>query len=338
KAPAIQAGQHMVFKYQYDSRGRMIVKKVPGAGEVRMVYDQQDRLVLSQDANQRNIDEHTGVVTNSEWTFTKYDPLSRPVMTGIFTDPDKRNRAQWQALVSQGYAEETISLSEGAHPNIPTHRVLPPDNFGALQDSEGDKYLALQSLTLKAPTSGAQEYSTIPQKEVVFGIGDPMNGAGLTNTQQKSILVSDFPPADPSNQEIHSITFYDGYDDLPTSLKQGDYKYQSQACEGCPVQAFASVQGQVAASMVRILDQEGKAVDEWLSTITYYDDRYRPIQTIADNHLGGRDVISSKYINKVIDWVSETVLVHSNPNDPTRTSVTVRERTVYDHTGRPLEL
>ena len=64
------------FRYEYDSRGRMTIKKVPGAGEVWMVYDQWDRLVLMQDANMRS----TG-----KWKFTKYDQLNRPVVTGFYT-------------------------------------------------------------------------------------------------------------------------------------------------------------------------------------------------------------------------------------------------------------
>ena len=41
------------FQYKYDGRKRMIEKKVPGAAPVYMVYDQRDRLVLTQDGNQR---------------------------------------------------------------------------------------------------------------------------------------------------------------------------------------------------------------------------------------------------------------------------------------------
>ncbi|WP_299460894.1 DUF6443 domain-containing protein, partial [uncultured Microscilla sp.] len=43
------------YRYYYDARGRLISKEVPGAGKVMMVYDKRDRLVLSQDANQRNL-------------------------------------------------------------------------------------------------------------------------------------------------------------------------------------------------------------------------------------------------------------------------------------------
>src|SRR4030095_15620160 len=51
------------FRYEYDERGRMIIKKVPGAGEVLMVYDRRDRLVFTQDANLRS---------NNQWIAILY--------------------------------------------------------------------------------------------------------------------------------------------------------------------------------------------------------------------------------------------------------------------------
>ena len=47
------------FSYQYNNRGQVIEKKVPGVEPVSMVYDQRDRLVATQDGNQR---EKTAVV------------------------------------------------------------------------------------------------------------------------------------------------------------------------------------------------------------------------------------------------------------------------------------
>lgn len=44
----------------------MIKKKVPDAGEVYMVYDARDRLVLTQDANLRN---------QGKWMYTVYENL-----------------------------------------------------------------------------------------------------------------------------------------------------------------------------------------------------------------------------------------------------------------------
>ncbi len=63
------------FRYEYDAKGRMTMKKVPGAGEVWMVYDVRDRLVMTQDANLR---------LESKWMIMKYDAMNRPVETGLW--------------------------------------------------------------------------------------------------------------------------------------------------------------------------------------------------------------------------------------------------------------
>ncbi|HEY8401162.1 MAG TPA: DUF6443 domain-containing protein, partial [Cytophagaceae bacterium] len=67
------------FRYEYDEKGRMIMKKVPGAGEVWMVYDARDRLVMVQDANLR---------AQEKWLVTMYDNLNRPFKTGLWEDDE----------------------------------------------------------------------------------------------------------------------------------------------------------------------------------------------------------------------------------------------------------
>ncbi|MEL7147726.1 MAG: DUF6443 domain-containing protein, partial [Bacteroidota bacterium] len=42
-----------VFQYRYDDRNRMVEKRVPGSDWVYMIYDNKDRVVLTQDGNQR---------------------------------------------------------------------------------------------------------------------------------------------------------------------------------------------------------------------------------------------------------------------------------------------
>lgn len=77
------------FLYDYDERGRIIGKKIPGAGAIEYVYDKFDRLVLSRDANQ---------LTRGVWGFSKYDALNRPVVTGEIASTD--NRTTWATNVS----------------------------------------------------------------------------------------------------------------------------------------------------------------------------------------------------------------------------------------------
>jgi RHS repeat-associated protein len=65
----------LCFSYTYDEKQRMITKKVPGADKVYIVYDQRDRLVLTQDGNMR---------ATNQWLATAYDDFDRPTKTGLF--------------------------------------------------------------------------------------------------------------------------------------------------------------------------------------------------------------------------------------------------------------
>lgn len=69
---------HQCFRYEYDGRKRMIMKKVPGVVEANaewMVYDGRDRLVMTQDGKQR-------ASSPKVWLATNYDEFNRPIQTG----------------------------------------------------------------------------------------------------------------------------------------------------------------------------------------------------------------------------------------------------------------
>lgn len=65
------------FRYEFDGYDRMIMKKLPGAHSTFMVYDNRDRLVMTQDGNMRSS-------ANKKWVVKKYDALNRNVETGIW--------------------------------------------------------------------------------------------------------------------------------------------------------------------------------------------------------------------------------------------------------------
>ncbi|MCI5056790.1 MAG: DUF6443 domain-containing protein, partial [Flavobacteriales bacterium] len=67
--PNIKQGLFILY---YDFHGQIIRKDIPGKNEERVYYDRLGRIVLNEDAN--------GVKT-----FTKYDILGRPIMTGLYT-------------------------------------------------------------------------------------------------------------------------------------------------------------------------------------------------------------------------------------------------------------
>ena len=74
------------FRYEYDKRQRMIMKKVPGAGIVYMVYDARNRLVMAQDSVIR---------AAHKWLYMQYDALNRPTVTGLITDNTYYNNAAY---------------------------------------------------------------------------------------------------------------------------------------------------------------------------------------------------------------------------------------------------
>lgn len=68
--------QKYAFLYKYDARNRCIAKKLPGSEWEYYIYDMADKLVFSQDGNQR-------LQSIPKWTFYLYDVFQRMVLKGI---------------------------------------------------------------------------------------------------------------------------------------------------------------------------------------------------------------------------------------------------------------
>lgn len=66
----------LCYQYRYDDKSRLAEKKLPGKGWEYFVYDNQDRLVMTQDAN---------MGADKLWLFSKYDQFSRVAYAGIYT-------------------------------------------------------------------------------------------------------------------------------------------------------------------------------------------------------------------------------------------------------------
>ena len=84
------------YIYRYDERGNNVVKRLPGCDYINMVYDKADRLVLSQDGNQRIV---------NKWIVTKYDALGRVLYTGILNNTSTRE--QYKAILDNQVVIET---------------------------------------------------------------------------------------------------------------------------------------------------------------------------------------------------------------------------------------
>lgn len=128
-------------------------------------------------------------------------------------------------------------------------------------------------------------------------------------------------PALTNAQQAFSITYYDNYNFL-SPAEAAMYQFVPEPSLDL-VNPISRVQGLVTGVKNVIFGTQ-----QYLRNVNYYDKRYRLIQEIADNHLGGVDRTSTQY-----DFVGKQVkerFVHGSV-------VTAKEFT-YDSQGRQLKM
>ncbi len=176
----------LCFRYEYDTRNRVSMKKVPGAAPVYMVYDVRDRLVLTQDGNMR-----TGTV---KWQYTQYDVLNRPVATGLWTNS--------QSHAAHIAAAENTSV-------YPSAAGLAATGYEELSNTFYDNY---NWLSFAGATGLTSTYSTAYNSYLQpannnwpYAQANAQSAAikGMTTGSRVKVLGT-------ANNYLYSIPFYDG--------------------------------------------------------------------------------------------------------------------------------
>jgi len=170
------------FRYEYDERNRMVMKKVPGAGEVWMVYDARDRLVLTQDANLR---------LQGKWMYTLYEnDFNRPTTTGLWINGNDR-----------AYHKSQASLSV-AYPN------LSGQTFEELTKSFYDSYTWLSTYSNPLPATYNNSYDTYFQ--TASNNNWPYAQANTVTQQLKGMPTgSRVKVLGTANTYVYTVSFYD---------------------------------------------------------------------------------------------------------------------------------
>ncbi|MBL7854171.1 MAG: hypothetical protein JNL17_07225 [Cyclobacteriaceae bacterium] len=142
-------------------------------------------------------------------------------------------------------------------------------------------------------------------------------------------LTSTYPTAI-SSADLRSISYYDNYSFLTYTGWDADgpnsnYNFVNLAGFPQNTALLTSVKGHATGSKTRVLGQT-----RWLNSVTHYDTKYRSVQTISENYVGGRDRVTTLH-----DFTGRNLKTQHHHTASASTYTCLREFD-YDHMGRVL--
>jgi len=164
------AKDELCYIYRYDSKGRLIEKKLPGKGKEEMVYDKADRLILYRDAVMRAQDR---------WLITKYDQFGRVLYTGFMNGG---TRSQQQNIIanmvitesphSTGFSRNGLQIyySNGYFSYLDT--VLSVNYYDTYPVGTPAKPSLITEASLSSDNLASQSTKTLPTASYVKNISD----------------------------------------------------------------------------------------------------------------------------------------------------------------------
>lgn len=252
------------FIYAYDDQGRTVYKKSPGVEYLRMVYDNRDRVVFTQDGNQRQKNP-------AEWAVNIYDDLDRITLTALYASNETLASIQAKAAVTTGAS--TVSTTVAGQPvyNLLVENRVP----------------GVTSYTAQTTVELGTGFESETGAEFVAEISPSATGQASSVTTQ--VYNSPLPAASLTN--VVKYYFYDGY----TFPRAKPFYTGFQNAEAYPAGAEAiaaskRTTGMLTGELVRVL-----GTGNFLANTMYYDEEGRPGQSLADNIKGGEDITTSQY-------------------------------------------
>ncbi|MEL6559484.1 MAG: RHS repeat-associated core domain-containing protein [Bacteroidota bacterium] len=263
----------------------MVAKRVPGSDWMYMIYDNRDRLVLTQDGNQGLGDVER---VDGELVIDRYMGKSYKLNSGA------------KLKIKPVSGKFTFSSSPGKKFKASF------SDFTANQ-----KWIFTKYDELDRPVATGFYYDSDPIDSVrakvaaITDFEESFTGTGAMQGYDNTAF-----PSNVSGEDLLSVTYYD------------DYVFHNEP-------ARPKAKGLPTGAKTRVL-----GTDKWLTSITYYDDRLRPISMVTDNHLSGQDIVNTTYRNAISGIVLETEMIHSSKylSQPLKTVETY----TYDHMDRLL--
>ncbi|WP_407556485.1 DUF6443 domain-containing protein [Winogradskyella sp. 4-2091] len=175
----------LCYIYHYDSRNRLIEKKIPGKDWEHIVYNKLDMPILTQDGKQR---------LDGIWLFTKYDVFGRVVYTGTYKD-GRNDRYYIQNTLVNNHITQYESKTTSA--------TIMSDNTAVYYTADA------------FPNNGAQEILTINYyDDYNFNIPSELGGfqntySQTTATNTKTLATGSKVRVLDTDSWITTISYYD---------------------------------------------------------------------------------------------------------------------------------
>jgi RHS repeat-associated protein len=277
--------QDLAFRYVYDEKNRLIEEWVPGIEPSFYVYDKWDRLVLYQKGNNRS--SYNGITSVQDVSTAidlyGYEGTSYQI-SGSGTVTLKAaglggGGFEFKASSSEGFAIGS-SVSVGS-----------AEWFFVKYDKE-ERPVMKGTVTLTGGRAALQA--------VADGKTNRFESRGTTLHGYTNNTFPNGGQGVGANQVLE-VFYYDSYGYPGCHAFTADpiiaYTETSTSHDGTFDQVFSRLKGVSTGSKVKVLGIEGHV---WLTTTSYYDDNYRPIQVITDNYLNNgitnnKEIVSNKY-------------------------------------------
>lgn len=171
-----------------------------------------------------------------------------------------------------------------------------------------------------------------------FYISNPNNRFETEQNDETGYTLGTTFPQNPAESTLISVNYFDNYNFkgyAAWDAQGGNYNYVNVT--GFPQwntdpnvsEVFQAAKGYATGGKVRVL---GANPARWLNFATYYDKKYRIVQLITENYVGGWERTTTQF-----DFVGKALKTQSYHTSSSTSLTTLREME-YDHAGRLVNL
>ncbi|WP_456243166.1 DUF6443 domain-containing protein, partial [Xanthomarina spongicola] len=231
------------------------------------------------------------------WEYIVYNTLDKPILT---QDANLRTQNSWLFTKYDAFGRVVYT---GKH-------VFEPIDYGdSLEDNSGRK-----QLQDNVNAQGANNIETRFQNDFY-----EMIGTTLLHYSNKVIPKIDI--------EVYTINYYDTYSNDVTSIGSEFLNPGTVTINTQDYQTTTETKTLTTGARVRIL-----GTDQWITSVTYYDEDAKPIYAASKNdYLGTVDIIKSE-----IDFTGKVLQTESTHIKDANAPIIINDAYTYDHAGRLL--